>query len=100
MVPRSLETMIDDAARELAANDKERHAELVALRTTLMLVISDARRLDREASQTIAALLTTVAASRRGKADQAPREPIAIAMERLADDLVRRLPTLPPPNGG
>jgi hypothetical protein len=92
--PRSLETMIDDAARELAANETRRDAEMVALRAAVMLVIATLERFDQTASQRIARTLMAGAASRRSRQADGADEPIATAMDRLADDLLYRLPKL------
>jgi hypothetical protein len=92
--PERLDTLIDAAARELAANDMNRDAEILALRTALMLVVASLDRLDPKTSQDISQVLMGRAASWRKRGGDNPG---AAAIERLADDLARRLPPMPPP---
>ena len=97
MSPRRLDEVIDEAARQLAANEKYRDAEITALHATLMLTIATLNQFDPKASERIAGLLKDRAASWRERHPSG--EPGAVALERLADDLLRRLPPIPPPEG-
>lgn len=97
MSPRRLDEVIDEAARQLAANEVYRDAEITALHATLLLTIATLNQFDPKASERIAGLLMDRAAGWRERHPGA--EPGAVAMERLADDLLRRLPPIPPPEG-
>ena len=96
MSPRRLDEVIDDAARQLAANEKYRDAEITALHATLMLTIATLNQFDPKASERIAGLLKDRAASWR---ERHPGGEPGAAMDRLAEDLLRRLPLIPPPEG-
>jgi hypothetical protein len=61
--PQRLDALIDAAARELAANDMNRDAEILALRTALMLVVATLDRFDPKASLGISQVLMGRAAS-------------------------------------
>lgn len=97
MGPRRLDEVIDDAARLLAANEKYRDGELLALRAALMLVIAALDQTDPRASGTIARLLADRAETWRTRHPAGDGEVAASAIERLADDIRHRLPRLPPP---
>ena len=90
--PRRLDEVIDDAARQLAANEKYRDAEITALHATLMLTIATLNQFDPMASERIAGLLMDRAAAWR---ERHPNAEPGAAMERLADDLLHRLPPVP-----
>ena len=96
MSPRRLDEVIDEAARQLAANEAYRDAEITALHATLMLTIATLNHFDPKASERIARLLIDRAAGWR---ERHPGAEPGAAMERLADDLLRRLPAIPPPEG-
>ena len=94
MSPRRLDEVIDDAARQLAANEKYRDAEITALHATLMLTIATLNQFDPKASERIAGVLKDRAAGWR---ERHPNAEPGAAMERLAYDLLHRLPAIPLP---
>ena len=96
MSPRRLDEVIDAAARQLAANEAYRDAEIMALHAALMLTIATLDQFDPKASERIAGLLKDRAAGWR---ERHPRAEPGAAMDRLADDLLRRLPPIAPLEG-